>query len=88
LKDNVQINRCARGLPFLGYRVFPQRLDLGPRARQRFARRMRGYEAEWREGAWSEADLSRHMEALLSYVRFADTVTLRRRIVGCASKAS
>lgn len=88
LKENVQINRCARGLPFLGYRVFPGHLDLGPRARQRFARRLRGYEAEWMDGAWSEADLARHMEALLSYVRFADTVALRRRIVGRASLAS
>jgi len=88
LKDNVQINRCARGLPFLGYRVFPGRLDLGPRARQRFARKLRGYEAEWRRGAWSEAELARHMEALLSYVRFADTVELRRRIVSCVSKVS
>lgn len=81
LKDNIQINRCARGLPFLGYRVFSRRLTLGPRARRRFARKLHGYEKEWMTGQWSEADLARHMEALLSYVRFADTLPLRRQIV-------
>lgn len=80
LKDNVQINRCARGLPFLGYRVFAGRLALGPRARRRFVHKLRGYEQEWDEGEWSEADLARHMEALLSYVRFADTLALRRQV--------
>ena len=88
LKENVQLNRSERGVPFLGYRVYPGRLALGPRARRRFARKLRAYEREWNEGAWSEADLARHMEALLSYVRFADTVALRRRIVGCYSMAS
>lgn len=81
LKGNVQINRCARGLPFLGYRVFADRLTLGPRARRRFNRKLRSYEQEWVTGVWSEADLARHMEALLSYVRFADTLALRRQIV-------
>ncbi|MDP6358401.1 MAG: reverse transcriptase/maturase family protein [Kiritimatiellia bacterium] len=81
LKNNVQLNRCSRGIPFLGYRVFPRRLTLGPRARRRFARKLHGYEQEWMTGEWSQADLARHMEALLSYVRFADTLSLRKQIV-------
>ena len=88
LKANVQLNRCGRGLPFLGYRVFPGRLTLGPRARLRFARKLRGYEGEWLSGQWSESDLQRHMEALLSYVCFADTLKLRRVIVARSSRAS
>lgn len=88
LKANIQINRSARGLPFLGYRVFPHRLDLGPRARCRFARRLAGFEQEVASGHWSETDLARHMEALLSYVRFADTLALRREIVGRVSLAA
>jgi len=81
LNDNTQLNRSVRGVPFLGYRVFPHRLTLGPRARRRFARKLRGYENEWTTGNWSETDLARHMEALLSYVRFADTLGLRQRII-------
>ncbi len=88
LKDNVQLNRCGRGVPFLGYRVFPGRLALGPRARGSFARKLRGYEGEWLSGRWSEAGLQRHAEALLSYVRFADTTGLRRVIVARSSRAS
>lgn len=81
LKDNVQLNRSARGVPFLGFRVFPRRLTLGPHARRRFARRLRGYEKEFRSGRWSESDLQRHAEALLAYVESADTLELRRSIV-------
>jgi len=88
LKDNIQLNHCARGIPFLGYRIFSGRLTLGPRAGRRFARKLRGYEQEWLTGEWSEADLARHMEALLSYVRFADTLGLRRRIVTQSSQAA
>jgi hypothetical protein len=85
LKENIQLNRSARGLPFLGYRIFPRRLALGPRARRRFARKLRGYEQEYLGGPWSESDLQRHEGALLSYVCFADTLQLRRRI-GARSK--
>lgn len=88
LKDNVQLNRCARGIPFLGYRVFPGRVALGPRARRRFSRKLRGYENEWLRGDWSEADLARHMEALLSYVRFADSLAFRRAVVASYSQAA
>jgi len=88
LKDSIQINRSARGLPFLGYRVFGDRLTLGPRARSRFARKLAGYDREFESGNWSEADQARHMEALLSYVRFADSRGLRRDIIRRRSTAA
>lgn len=81
LKDNIQLNRCARGVPFLGYRVWPGRITLGPRAGRRFADKLRAFETKWETGEWSETDLARHMEALLSYVRFADTLALRRQMI-------
>lgn len=81
LKANVQLNRSARGLPFLGYRVFPGRVRLGSRARRRFAQKLRNYERRWERGDWSDRDLQRHVEPLLAYVRFADTAGLRRAIV-------
>lgn len=88
LKSNTQLNRSSRGVPFLGYRIFPHRLSLGPHARRRFARKLRGFEQEWLDGNWSESELARHMEALLSYVRFADTLELRRDIVRRISRAA
>ena len=81
LKDNVQLNRSSSGLPFLGYRIFPDRLALGPRARRRFSIRMRGYEQEYIAGAWSEPVLARHTEALLSYVCFADSLGFRKQTI-------
>ncbi len=85
LKADVQLNRSTRGLPFLGYRVFPGQVRLGPRARRRFARRLAGYEGRWERGDWSEEELQRHVEPLLAYVRFADTAGFRRAVVGRVS---
>lgn len=88
LKDNVQLNRSSSGLPFLGYRIFPDRLALGPRARRRFSIRLCDYEQEWFTGGWSEAELSRHTEALLSYVRFADSLGFRKQTIARFSMIS
>lgn len=88
LNASIQLNRSARGVPFLGYRVFPHRLALGSHARRRFARKLRGFEQAWSDGRWSESELARHMEALLSYVRFADSLELRRDLVNRFSRAA
>ncbi len=36
VKLDFQLNRCVRGIPFLGYRVFPQKILLAPRSKRRF----------------------------------------------------
>jgi len=50
LKDNVQLNRSARGIPFLGYRVYPGRLRLAPAARRRLAGKLKLNEKLFRAG--------------------------------------
>ena len=35
LKDATQLNRCRQGLPFLGFRLFPEAVLLAPRSRER-----------------------------------------------------
>lgn len=88
LKANVQLNRSQRGLPFLGYRVFLGQVRLAPQARRRFAAKLKIYEGYWQKGNWSEEELKRHVEALLAYVRFADTAGFRRTVVARVSMVS
>jgi hypothetical protein len=81
LKDNVQLNRCVRGIPFIGYRVFPSYIRLAPRSRKRFISRFKQYEHKWQNGQWSESDLVRHMEPLIEFTRAAHTESFRRNVI-------
>lgn len=81
LKENIQINRCAMGLPFLGYRVFPWHIRLSPRSRSRFSRMFRQYERNRMDGTWSDAVLQRHMEPLVAFTRLADADGFRLGII-------
>jgi hypothetical protein len=36
IKPAIQLNRSRKGIPFLGYRIFPQKILLQPQADRRF----------------------------------------------------
>jgi retron-type reverse transcriptase len=77
----VCLNRCDRGLTFLGYRVFPHRLGLAKRSRFRFRDKLRRYDENYETGLWTEAETARHVESLLAFVRRAGSLEYRRRIM-------
>jgi retron-type reverse transcriptase len=81
LKDNIQLNRCSRGIPFLGCRVFPDRILLSPRSRQRFSKKFREYENNLIIGKWSWEELARHTGPLIEFTKAADSKGLRRHII-------
>ncbi len=81
LKDNFQLNKCRYGIPFLGYRVFPEKILLSPRSRRRFSQKFRKYENRWKSGAWNIDELVLHMEPLIEFTRQADTHNFRRGII-------
>lgn len=76
-----QLNQCGSGLPFLGFRLYPVRIDLGPLARRRFIRRFRAYEQRHVRGLWSEEELLAHVEPLLAFVKTADSLGFRRYVM-------
>jgi len=80
LNQNIQLNRCSRGIPFLGYRVYPQTVRLGSSSKKRFIRKFRQYEKQFHNGIWSEATLSRHMEPLVAFTRGADSNVFRSNV--------
>ncbi len=77
----VCLNACSRGMTFLGYRVFPGRLGLARRTRNRFRRKMRRYHALYESGFWDEEETARHVEPLLAFVRRAESIEYRKRIL-------
>ena len=79
----VCLNACSRGLTFLGYRVFPGRLGLAKRSRERFRRKLAEYHENYLAGIWDEATVARHAEPLLAFVRRAESTQFRRRLIEC-----
>ena len=75
------LNRCDRGMTFLGYRVFPDRLGLAKRSRQRFRDKLRRYDNNYQTGRWTEQETARHVESLLAFVRRAGCLEFRQRIM-------
>lgn len=81
LKDRVQINHCGQGIPFLGFRVFPDRLLLAPQSRKRFIAKFRFYEKEWQSRCWSDKTLQRHTAALVGSTEIADAYGFRKDVI-------
>jgi hypothetical protein len=75
------MNRCSRGMSFLGYRVFPRGLTLTRRSRDRFRRKMQWIESKLRNGEWSERQAADHALPLLAFVRHAQTLNFRRGVL-------
>ena len=81
LKDNIQLNRCVRGIPFIGYRLFPAYIRLAPQSRKRFIIKFKEYENRWQTGEWSINELVRHMEPLIEFTRAANTGKFRTDVI-------
>lgn len=75
------LNACSLGMTFLGYRVFPGRVRLSRRSRDRFRRRLRQYHRRYESGQWSEEETARHVEPLLAFVRRGESKGFRERVV-------
>jgi len=79
LHANVAIQRSTRGVSFLGFRVFPNRLLLSSRRRGRYRRARRRWEQAYRLGVIDGAQLQRAMDAVLAVTAHADAAGWRSR---------
>jgi hypothetical protein len=81
LKENIQLNQSVRGIPFLGYRVFPHKIRLSKASGKRFIAKFYSYESKWVNGLWSMNELARHTEPLIAFTRHADADGFRRSVI-------
>ena len=72
------INRTEKGLPFLGYVLFPGRVRLNRNSKKRFRRKMNSYDVKLHTGEWSQAEYALHVQPLVAFTRFADARGFRR----------
>jgi retron-type reverse transcriptase len=77
-----RVYRCADGLTFLGWRLFPGRLRLPRRNVVRMRRRLRGMAEKFHRAELDFAGVQRRISAWLGHAEFGDTWELRRRLFG------
>lgn len=81
LKNNIQLNRCGYGVPFLGFRVYPHIVELGSLSKKRFRVKFQKYEQKYLAGIWTETELIRHMEALFGYTFAVSSKSYRNHVI-------
>lgn len=82
LKSNWHLQPVARGMDFLGYRVYPGGSRLKRASRRRFLRRWGWCERALATGRISEAVAQRRVLAMTAFVRVARRETLLARLFG------
>ena len=74
------VQRSRRGLPFLGYVIFPHHRRLTRASKRRLIKRATARHRELMEGKIGAAEAARRMNSLIAFTARADTHTLRTEL--------
>ncbi len=80
LKINY-LNKSQHGLPFIGYRLFPNKVLLNTRSKKRFKQKMKKYYYYLKNNYFSQADYQQHLEPLIAFTQYADAKAYRQHII-------
>jgi len=77
----IVLNKTQQGISFLGYKLFPHKILLNGRSKQRFKTKFKTCENYLEENIWDEKTYQQHITPLLSFVQHAYTKRLRKEII-------
>lgn len=80
-KNGGQWNRCACGVPMLGFVVYPDRIRVNRNGRKRLRVKLSAVQRAANQGLMTELDLQQRATSLFAHVRHADDVRWRRTVV-------
>ena len=72
------LNSSIKGLPFLGYLVYPDKIRLAQRSKKRFRKKIKLYFEKYNDGIWDQANLQRSILPLVSYTEHAESQGFRK----------
>ena len=75
------LNRTHRGIPYLGYLVFPFHIKLARRSRRRYIEKIKNYEGKLREGIWSQKEFQQHVLPLTAFTQHAQSREFRNAVL-------
>jgi len=73
-------NRSRKGLPFLGYLLFPDHVRLSRRSRTRFITKSGIFAEKLLSGQWTQKEYAQHVMPLESFTDYADSRDLRKSV--------
>jgi len=79
--EKSRIIPLKRGITFLGFRIFSKYRLLKKSNARRIWKRLEKFKQKYDKGEMSRADIVKSLEGWLAYAEFANTYTLRRRII-------
>lgn len=74
------LNRSDRGLPFVGYLLYPDTVRLAQRSRKRYIEKIKKYDLSLQEGSWSQKEYQQHATPLVAFTWHADAKTFRQKV--------
>jgi len=72
----------SEGIPFLGFRIFPQLIRLNRQSLRRFRRRLRKLEQAYQCGTISIESLTASVQSMIAHIRHANTRRLQQSLLG------
>jgi hypothetical protein len=74
------LNKNIKGLPFLGYILFPDEVRLSQRSKKRFIRRSECYESKRQKSLWSQQEYASHVLPLVAFTEYANAKEFRKNV--------
>jgi len=81
MKHDGEWNRCERGVPFLGFVLYPGRVRLNAKGRCRLRRRLVALEGAWKAGNVSDSELQTRVASMFAHAAHGDDLAWRRDLV-------
>ncbi len=78
----IIITKTSKGVNFLGYKIYPYLVKLNKRSKKRFIEKFKEYESNLKHGYWTQREYQEHILPLFAFVMYADTLELRKNIIG------
>lgn len=75
------LNHNYKGLPFLGYLLYPEMVALTGRSRKRFIQKVDLYEKNLNIEKWTQKEYQNHILPLISYTEYASAKKFRQKVI-------
>ena len=75
------LNRNVKGLPFLGYLLYPGTVRLKHTSKERFIKKMRLYENNLQSDVWTQKDYQNHVIPLVAFTEYAQSKEFRKKVM-------
>ena len=74
------LNESTKGLPFLGYLLFPDSVRLARRSKKRFIQKSLLYDHYLQTGRWSQKELASHTLPMVAFTEYAEAREFRKNV--------